>query len=397
MPARPRHCNGYDFRSTQRATGRFDREGEWCGPKPGDDSRSFTHDDPRGGARATWLCALSRALHVARASSPVGEDALLLFRNRCIWRTGLALVAAFVATACSTSGDQAAVGARTGATARDAGVVALTPADTDDFGAPLPNNAEFASRVVSLNPTATEIIFAMGQEQRLVGRSRWDAYPARAQSIVSVGDGIRPNLEAVLGVRPTLVVLYATAENRPAARALAAAGVRTLALRVDHIAQFAHLTRRLGVALGVPERASQVIDSVQASLDVVRRTSRSATPVSVVWPLWQSPVMVVGRGSYLDELIEVAGARNVFHDIAEPSPTVSIEDIARRDPEFVIASPTTAKQLIATPAWRAVRAIREGRIIIDDPSLSGRPSVVLGMAAHALAAALRISRDSVRP
>ena len=107
--------------------------------------------------------------------------------------------------------------------------------------------------------------------------------------------------------------------------------------------------------------------------------------------------MVVGRGSYLDELIEVAGARNVFHDIAEPSPTVSIEDIARRDPEFVIASPTTAKQLIATPAWRAVRAIREGRIIIDDPSLSGRPSVVLGMAAHALAAALRISRDSVRP
>ncbi len=321
----------------------------------------------------------------------------MLLPNRFIWRTGLALVAAFVAIACTTSSDQAAVRARTSVTARDAGVVALTPADTDDFGAPLPTSAEFAARVVSLNPTATEIIFAIGQEQRLVGRSKWDAYPTGVQSIASVGDGIRPNVEAVLGVRPTLVVLYATAENRPAAQALAAAGVRTLALRVDHIAQFASLTRRLGVALGVPERASQVIDSVEASLDVVRRASQSARRVSIVWPLWQSPVMVVGRGSYLDELIEVAGARNVFHDIAAPSPTVSIEEIARRDPDFVIASRTTAKQLIAAPAWRAVRAIREGRIVIDDPSLSGRPSVVLGMAAHALAVALKIARDSVPP
>ena len=252
-------------------------------------------------------------------------------------------------------------------------------------------------RVVSLNPTATEIIFAMGQEQHLVGRSKWDAYPPRVQSIASVGDGIRPNVEAVLGVRPTLVVLYATAENRPAARALAAAGVRTLALRVDHIEQFATLTRRLGVALGVPEQAAHVIDAVQASLDDVRHASRSGKPVTVVWPLWQSPVMVVGRGSYLDELIELAGGRNVFHDIAEPSPTVSIEEIVRRDPDFVIASRATAKQLVATPAWRAVRAIREGRIVIDDPSLSGRPSVVLGMAAHALATALRTSRDGVRP
>ena len=396
MPARPRHCNGQDFTALSvplvSSTGKAS-----VVARSQETTLAHARTTTLEGGLAPRGCALSRVLPVARASSPTREDALLLFRNRCVWKAGLALVAVFGASACSTSRDQAAAVARPGATRRGAGVVALTPADTDDFGAPLPNNAEFASRVVSLNPTATEIIFAIGQEHRLVGRSKWDAYPPRVQSIASVGDGIRPNVEAVLGVRPTLVVLYATAENRPAARALAAAGVRTLALRVDHIAQFASLTRRLGVALGVPEQAAQVSDSVQVSLDVQRRASRSAKPVSVVWPLWQSPVMVVGRGSYLDELIEIAGGRNVFHDIAEPSPTVSIEEIARRDPDFVIASRTTAKQLIATPAWRAVRAIREGRIVIDDPALSGRPSVVLGMAAHALAAALRISRDTVRP
>jgi ABC-type Fe3+-hydroxamate transport system substrate-binding protein len=272
-----------------------------------------------------------------------------------------------------------------------------TPADTDDFGVPLPSDASFARRVVSLNPAATEVLFAIGAQSRLVGRSAWDEFPAEAAAIPSVGNGIRPNVEAVLQQRPTLVILYATAENRAAAQAFARAGVRTMALRVDRIAQFMSFTTRLGVAVGEGRRAQAMVDSVQQTLDRVRAVTGSATRHTVVWPVWQQPVLAVGGGSYLDELIEVAGGRNVFHDRAAPSPPVSIEEIARRDPDMIVATERTASELKAKPQWNSVRAVREQHWLHHNPVLTGRPSVVLGSAAVSLARLLHPELSAALP
>ncbi len=261
-------------------------------------------------------------------------------------------------------------------------------ADTDDFGAPLPTDASFARRVVSLNPAATEIIFAIGADSLLVGRSAWDEYPAEAKRIASVGDGIRPNVEAVAGVRPTLVILYASAENRAAADAFKRLGIRTLTLRVDHIAQFVRLTNLLGVALGASPRAKTVVDTVQRTLNAVRAATRSAKRASVVWPVSERPVMVVGQGSFLDELIEIAGGTNVFHDLPAPSPVVSLEEIVKRRPEIVIASPRTQESLRTRADWRSIEAVKLQRFATDDPAFTGRPSVVLGTGAVVLARAL---------
>jgi ABC-type Fe3+-hydroxamate transport system substrate-binding protein len=268
---------------------------------------------------------------------------------------------------------------------------ALTPADTDDFGAPLPIDARYATRVVSLNPTATEAIFAMGAGATVVGRSRWDEFPAEARAVPAVGDGIRPAVETVLAQRPSLVILYATAENRAAAEQLARAGVRTLAVRVDRIAQFHALVRTLGVALGVEQRARAVSDSIRGTLDRVQRLT-AALPAAarprVVWPVWTTPPMVVGGGSYLDELLTIAGADNVFHDVALPSPSVSIEEIVRRAPRFVVTSARQSAALRANATWRVLPAISRQQFVIEDPAITGRPSVVLGMAATQLARAL---------
>ncbi len=269
-------------------------------------------------------------------------------------------------------------------------------ADTDDFGTPLPSDARYAARVVSLNPAATEAIFTIGADSLLVGRSRWDEYPTAVSRIAALGDGIRPNIEAVLAARPTLVVLYATAENRAAADALARAGVRTIALRVDHIAQFHRMLAVLGRAVGADGRARVVSDSVQSTLDRVRALTASRPRPRVVWPAWESPLLVIGGGSYIDELLTIAGAENVFHDMDAPSPPVSIEEIAKRDPDIMVAGVTRAATLTASPSWQAVRAVRERRFVVQDPAVTGRPSVVLGMAAVQLARALHPElRDSL--
>ena len=317
-------------------------------------------------------------------------------------RWWLLLVSGITMAACvrsehSASADTAADTPRAPSVQAGAARVA-TPADTDDFGAPLPTDARHASRVVSLNPSATEAIFAIGADARLVGRSRWDQYPAEVARIPAIGDGIRPAVEAVLATKPTLVVLYATAENRAVAEALTRAGVRTIALRVDRIAQFHAQLRVLGIALGTAERAAQVSDSVQRTLDRVRAlTQRVATRPAVVWPVWNTPPMVIGGGSYMDELLEIAGARNVFHDMAQPSPSVSMEEIIARAPEFVMVSAKQAMALGRDDTWRALPAVRTKRFVEHDPAVTGRPSVVLGMAAVQLARALHPAlTDSLR-
>lgn len=314
--------------------------------------------------------------------------------SRTLAVTVLATVAAYLA-ACGAPAPDRTTG--DGALRVAGPTAAPAAADTDDFGAPLPTDASHAARIVSLNPMATEVLFAIGAGDRLVGRSAWDEFPEEAKRVPSAGDGIKPNVEAVLGLRPTLVILYATAENRAAADAFARAGVRTMSLRVDHIAEFVSFTRRLGVAVGAVDRATIVRDSVTRTLDAVRTAMQGVTPRRVVWPVWLSPVMVIGSGSFLDELLVIAGAENVFHDNASPSPQVSVEEIARRDPAFVVASVSQTANLVASAPWRAVRAVREGHFIRNDPAVTGRPSVTLGMAAVQLARALHPERVNALP
>ena len=313
-----------------------------------------------------------------------------LERRACQWAV---LALSIVTVACTNSERSAAaekVADATRAPSVQAGAPRVAaPADTDDFGVPLPTDARHATRVVSLNPAATEAIFAIGAEGTLVGRSRWDQYPADVSRIPAIGDGIRPAVEAVLAAKPTLVILYATAENRPVADALTRAGVRTIALRVDRIAQFHSQLRVLGIALGAVDRAALVSDSVQRTLDRVRTlTQRVPTRPAVVWPVWNTPPMVIGGGSYMDELLDIAGARNVFHDLPQPSPSVSMEEIIARAPELVMVSARQTAALGNDDTWRALPAVRAKRFVTHDPAVTGRPSVVLGMAAVQLARAL---------
>ena len=269
--------------------------------------------------------------------------------------------------------------------------------DTDDFGARIPHDSSVGKRVISLVPAATEIIFAIGRGNRMVGRTTWDVYPDSAKVIPNVGDGIRPNVEVVLAAKPTLVIMYASAENRAAAAALSSAGVSVVAIRVDRIADFARLTKTLGLLLNATGRAKQVVDSVQGTLANVRAAVAGAKRPTVVWPLWDSPLLVVGQGSFLAELLEIAGAENSFSDLAKPSPEVTLEEIAHRNPLFVLASPLSAKRISANPNWRVVQAVASQHLLVIDTVLVGRPTVSLGMAAVSLARLLHPERASGLP
>ena len=254
----------------------------------------------------------------------------------------------------------------------------------DDFGRPI-SFAAAPTRIVSLNPTTTELLFAIGAGDRLVGRSQWDVWPDSARLVPALGDALRPSVEAILAARPDLVLLYASADNRPAADRLEAAGIRTIGLKIDRIEHFARATRLLGTLTGDSLRAGTVVDTVLATLERVRSRTAALERPRVFWHIWDSPLITIGRASFLNELIEIAGATNVYVDFEEISPAISLEDVARRDPDFILAGPDGAATIRGSAAWQAVPAVAAGRVVVVDTLLVARPSVKLGEAAVSLA------------
>ena len=254
----------------------------------------------------------------------------------------------------------------------------------DDFGQAVSVD-RVPARIVSLNPATTEILFTIGAGSRLVGRSTYDLWPDSARFVPALGDAIRPNVEVVLATRPDLVILYASEDNRGPAERFRAAGVSTLSLKIDHISDFRRATALLGVIMRDSARAQVVIDSVYRSLERVRVSSAALPHPSVFWHIWDAPLITIGRGSFMNELIDIAGGRNIYADIAGPSSSVSLEDVAKRNPDFILAGPIGAATIRKDPRWRIVRAAREGRVLVVDTTVVARPSVRLGEAAVSLA------------
>lgn len=299
----------------------------------------------------------------------------------------LAIGCGVLALAC---GGRADARRDTAIVAHDSAAVAIVRSDEtigiDDFGDTVALTP--AKRIVSLSPMTTELLFTIGAGPLVVGRTEYDAWPAAAKSVPSVGPGIRPNVERILAARPDLVVLYAANDNRAAARTLRAAGVRTVALKSDHIGDFARAARFLGAVAGRDAAAKQALDSVHATLDRVARSVRGLPKPRVLWFLWDNPPMVLGSGSYQSELLAVAGGENVYRDRREPAAQVSMEDILTRDPQIVFADPGADIQLKSSARWGGIAARRGWRIVTIDDTLLNRPGVTLGMAAVSLARAL---------
>ena len=255
----------------------------------------------------------------------------------------------------------------------------------DDWGAEVRITTPPPRRIVSLNPATTEILFAIGAGPRVVGRSRYDDYLASARAVPDLGPALRPNVEAILGTHPDLVLLYGSAENQPAAARLRQAAVPVVGLRFDRVEEFERDARLLGRITGDSAQAATLVDTIAATLARVRAaTSRLPRP-TVFMHAWERPLIAIGGGSFLSQLLDIAGARNIYGDVRDPSTVVTIEDVIRRNPDFVLVSPAAAPGLRSSQRWQALPAVRAGRVLVYDTLVVGRPAVTLGAAAVSLA------------
>jgi iron complex transport system substrate-binding protein len=244
-----------------------------------------------------------------------------------------------------------------------------------------------ARRVVSMNPSLTAILVALGASDSLVGV---DEYSARQQESVralpTVGGLFNPSLEAVIALEPDLVVVVPSVEQRNFRDRLEELGIRVLSLPNTDFDAVLESIELLGARVGRGEAARQRVAEIRSVRASVARGIRDRRRPRTVLVLQREPLYVVGRGSFVDDMLDAAGAENVAREFDTPYPRVSLEWLLAAAPEVIVdssADPAPAKEYWAR--WPSLPAVREARVVAVPQAIVTLPGPYLDRALVTLA------------
>ena len=247
--------------------------------------------------------------------------------------------------------------------------------------------AHTPQRIVSLLPSLAETVCALGECHRLVGVDRYTNWPESVRKLPQVGGGLDPNIEAIVALRPD-VVLMATS-SRAAAR-LETLGIAVMALEPKTHADMQRVLGKVGQLLGVPDaqRVWRATDAgVQAAVQSLPPAARGARVYFEVNP---GPYGA-GPGSFIGETLARLGARNILPATLGPFPKLNPEFVVRANPDLIMVGARSAEGLAARPGWASMRALREQRLCVFSPEQSDvliRPGPRMAEAARLMAACL---------
>jgi iron complex transport system substrate-binding protein len=250
-----------------------------------------------------------------------------------------------------------------------------------------------APRVVSLSPSTTEAVFAVGAGALLVGRSSYCDYPPEALALPVVGGFADPSVEKIVALRPTLVV----GAHGPAGPAIEAAlqkhGVATFFPETESIAQIEAMLADLGKRLAHEAGATAAVGVIEAARARVAAAVAGRPKVRAVFLFDVAPIVAAGPGSFPDELVRQAGGENLV-TAGGAYPTLDLEKLLALDPDVLLDGaadahgPSRLSGLRDAPGWKNLRAVREGRVRPVVANVALRPGPRIGEGLEAVARAL---------
>jgi len=225
-------------------------------------------------------------------------------------------------------------------------------------------------RVVSLAPSSTETIYQLGMGKTLIGRSSACDYPPEALALPVLGDFATPNVEALVRLKPDILIVN-DFKTPTVAKTLENAGISVIRLRSTSVKDYRKSVELLGERLACPEAAQQELQRIDE-----RMAEFEALPAltnNVLFVVWDSPLMVTGKGSLADELLQAINVPNVAGDVPQEYFKCSFDWILKHPPDVIVWA-TTPIDLKSHRFWGRLKAVQEGRVIQDiDPSLVSRP------------------------
>lgn len=252
-------------------------------------------------------------------------------------------------------------------------------------------------RIVSLIPSNTEILFALGLGDRVVGVTKYDTYPPEAAEKTVIGGitGKSISVEAVIALEPDLVLANDELQQ-PALDTLAENGLTVFATNSTGLADVYRAIGWIGQLADVQAEADALISQLQTDIAAISAQVQQI-PVddrpTVFYEVWPEPLYTAGPDTFIGQLITLAGGRNIFDEVGAEFPEVSPELVVARNPAVILAPESdadnlTPEALAARPGWSEIEAVQQGRVYLLDTDLISRPGPRLALALREVAAAL---------
>jgi iron complex transport system substrate-binding protein len=240
-------------------------------------------------------------------------------------------------------------------------------------------------RIVSLVPSVTEILYALSAESLLVGVTDFCDFPPEARRQPKVGGMVAPSLEAIVALRPDLVIATNEGTREDTFTQLSRVGVPVYLVAAHHVADATALVRRLGALTGRDATAEPLVTRLEQRIEAVRRAVQPFGRPRVLYVLWPEPLIVPGRDAIVTELIRLAGGRSLTAEDADAWPRYSLEAAVAKRPEIILlANHGAGTGAISIETWQrltALQAVKAGRLRSVDGDLMHRygPRLVDGL------------------
>ena len=253
---------------------------------------------------------------------------------------------------------------------------------TDEIGRTIRVPREIR-RVVSLAPSVTETVYALGLQDRLVGDTDFCDYPPDAQKKQKVGGAINPSIEVIAALHPDLVLAIKSLNRLETVEALQALHIPSYTTNPKTVEEVLASTEHIAEVLGEPEAGVEIAERLRARLAKLRAQLEKAPPRRVFFVVWDEPLMSIGKKTFIADALRYAGAVSVV-DSSQDWPQVNLEEVVRQQPEFLVfaASHSTnssvdVNALAKRPGWRGLEAVREKHFaIISDAVNRPAPRIV---------------------
>ena len=231
-------------------------------------------------------------------------------------------------------------------------------------------------RVVSLAPSSTEILYAIGAGPQIVGVDRYSNHPPAARALPQVGADMDPSLERIVALRPDMVFTATTANTQGTVENLERLGLPVYVSRVLRLEDIFGDIAGIGGAVGRAEEARRLVAELRGRVTALRTRYKTATPVRTLVIIWPEPLVVAGRASHIGDLLRAAGGVNLADDSPQAFPSYSVERMLVQAPEVLIVGghstggppPLGAIEQLAT-----VPAVQKHRVHVVDGDVMFRP------------------------
>ncbi|MBT8132172.1 MAG: cobalamin-binding protein [Gammaproteobacteria bacterium] len=251
---------------------------------------------------------------------------------------------------------------------------------------------ESGLRVVSLAPHITELLFSVGAADNIVGVVAHSDFPEQARTLPVIGDAFRIDPERLAAVEPDLIFAWQGGNPPEAIEQLKSRGYRVVSLPADSLQDVAENIIKIGSLTGHADTAKAQARQFSDAMEQLAQDHSGQAPVSVFYQISRQPLYTVGGGHPISDLIQLCGGQNIFDDLQQLAPVVSLEQVLLRNPDVIITGNDNA-QLEQWSRWKKLSAAREQNLFMVDASLVTRSSLRLLQGARQICAHLATARQ----